>query len=95
MLKTLGSRSVYRALGVNYFILRQDAHITLKGPYLVFFRVAAARRRGTDVLMNVESAYIIPNMALRASPVRFTTLVEKTARGEFVPVGPEQTIKRQ
>ena len=61
----------------------------------MFFNVVRARHEGLDVVMNIESAYIKPNMTERASPVRFTTLIEKTATGQPVPRGPLQTIKRK
>jgi hypothetical protein len=95
MLATLGSRSVYRSQLTNYFILRQNPVTGFSGPYLVFFNVAKARSEASDVLMNIESAYMKPNMADRAAPVKFTTLIEKTAAGQPVPRGPLQVIKRK
>lgn len=95
LIRTLGSRSVYLSSQINYFTLRQDAHPQHPGPYLVFFNVHKLERRSEDVLMMIESAYIKPNMADRASPVKFTTLIEKTASGEKVPRGAPQLIKRK
>jgi hypothetical protein len=45
--------------------------------------------------MNIESAYMKPGMTDRAAPVKFTTLIEKTAARQDVPRGPEVTIKRK
>ena len=45
--------------------------------------------------MNVESAYMKPGMTERASPVKFSKLIEKTAAGQGVPRGPAMTIKRK
>jgi hypothetical protein len=95
LVATLGSRTVYKSNQINYFTLRQDAHPNHPGPYLVFFGVHKLKHRSEDVLMNVESAYIKPNMTDRASSVKFTTLIEKTALGEKVPRGPLQAIKRK
>ena len=76
-------------------MLRQNPATGFIGPYLVFFNVLKARATGIDVLMNIESAYIKPNMAERAAPVKFSTLIEKTATGQKVPRGALQTIKRK
>lgn len=91
----LGSKSVYLSQARNYFILRGNPVAATRGPYLVFFHTIRAKSDGVDVLMNVESAYTKPNMADRASPIKFTTLIHKTARGESIPRGPRQTIKRK
>ena len=95
IIQTLGNRSVYLSQLSNYFVLRQNPATGFIGPYLVFFNVVKAKEAGIDVLMNVESAYIKLNMAERAAPVKFTTLIEKTATGQEVPRGPLQTIKRK
>lgn len=95
LIRTLGSRSVYLSQQANYFVLRQNPLTGFDGPYLVFFNILRARQKGIDVVMNVESAYMKPNMADRASPVKFTTLIEKTAAGQAVPRGPIQAIKRK
>ena len=92
---TLGSNSVYLSQRENYFLLRQKPINGFNGPYLVFFNVIKAKKETDDVLMNIESAYMKPSMAGRASPIKFTTLIEKTAMGQKVPRGPEQSIKRK
>jgi hypothetical protein len=95
MVQTLGNRSVYLSQSSNYFILRQNPIQGYSGPYLVFFNVIKAKKAAYDVVMNIESAYMKPNMVARASPVKFTTLIEKTAAGQTVPRGAPQTIKRK
>jgi hypothetical protein len=91
----LGARSVYFSQARSYFILRDNPAPAFTGPYLVFFHTIKAKAKGVDVLMNIESAYMKPGMADRASPVKFTTLIEKTALGQTIPRGPQQTIKRK
>jgi len=99
LITTLGTNRVYRSTNPkqnhNYFFWRQNPAPGFIGPYLVFFNVVAAKRTGVDVLMNVESAYMKPNMQDRGSPVRFSTLIDKTAKGQSVPFGPLVTIKRK
>lgn len=95
LIKGLGNRSVYLSNSASYFILRDNPLPAFEGPYLVFFRAMKAREQGTDVHMLVQSAYIKPNMADRASAIKFTTLIEKTALGQQVPRGPRQSIKRK
>lgn len=95
LITTLGGRSVYLSKLSNYFILRQNPRTGFDGPYLVFFNISKAKREAYDVVMNIESAYMKPGMADRASPVKFTTLVEKIALGQRVPRGPMQSIKRK
>ena len=95
IIRTLGTRSVYRSQARNYFILRQNPTTGFNGPYLIFFNVIKAHRNNLDVIMNVESAYMKPGMTDRASPIRFATLIEKTALNQPVPQTPWQTIKRK
>jgi len=95
LISELGRRSVYMSKMSNFFILRQDPATAFTGPYLVFFNVTRSKAKGVHVLMNVESAYMKPDMTDRASPVKFTTLIEKTAAGLSVSRGPEVTIKRK
>lgn len=95
MIATLGGRSVYMSMQANFFVLRQDPARGFSGPYLVFFNVTKSTQKGVHVLMNVESAYLKPGMTDRASPVKFRTLIEKTAAGQPVPRGSPQTIKRK
>jgi hypothetical protein len=95
MLSELGSRSVYMSKSSNFFLLRQNPAIGFNGPYVVFFNVTRSTDKGVHVLMNVESAYMKPGMADRASPVKFTTLIEKTAAGHPVPRGLPMAIKRK
>jgi hypothetical protein len=95
MISKLGSRSVYFSKMSNFFILRQDPATGFTGPYLVFFNVTRSKAKGVHVLMNIESAYMKPGMTDRAAPVKFTTLIEKTAARQDVPRGPEVTIKRK
>lgn len=95
MISELGRRSVYMSMLSNFFVLRQNPATGFIGPYLVFFNVTRSTDKGVHVLMNVESAYMKPGMTERASPVKFTTLIEKTAAGQDVPRGPAMTIKRK
>ncbi|MEK4033233.1 hypothetical protein WOC76_18020 [Methylocystis sp. IM3] len=95
LIATLGSKTVYLSNSANYFILRDNPMPAFEGPYLVFFRTMKARNTEADVIMRVESSYIKRNMADRASPVKFATLIEKTALGQHVPRGPQQSIKRK
>jgi hypothetical protein len=95
LISELGRRSVYMSMMSNFFVLRQNPATGFTGPYLVFFNVTRSTDTGVHVLMNVESAYMKPGMTERASPVKFTTLIEKTAVGQRVPRGPAQTIKRK
>ena len=95
LIQALGGRSVYMSVETNYFVLQQNAHARHPGPYLVFFNLEKAKKAGADVIMYIESAYLKPNMADRASPVKFQTLVEKTSLGQKVPRGPIQKIKRK
>jgi hypothetical protein len=93
LIASLGSRSVYYTRQVNYFFLRNLPNTA--GPYVVFFDPARAKKEGVDVLLNVQSAYCKPGMTDRAAPVRFTTLVEATAKNKAVNRGPVQQIKRK
>lgn len=95
MISELGRSSVYMSMLSNFFVLRQNPATGFTGPYVVFFNVMRSTDKGIHVLMNVESAYMKPGMTERASPVKFTTLVEKTAAGQSVPRGPAVTIKRR
>jgi hypothetical protein len=95
MISELGRRSVYMSMMSNFFALRQNPAPGFNGPYLVFFNVTRSTAKGVHVLMNVESAYMKPGMTDRAAPVKFTTLIEKTAAGQRVPRGPDMTIKRK
>ena len=95
IITTLGTRSVYMSMAANFFVLRSNPAAGFAGPYLIFFNVTKSTTKGVHVLMNVESAYMKPGMADRASPVKFTTLIEKTSAGQPVPRGPSQTIKRK
>lgn len=95
IIKSLGNHTVYLTNQNNYFTLKQSTQSTPAGPYLVFFNAHKATKKGADVLINVESAYLKPGMADRASPIKFTTLVEKTALGQKVPRGQPVVIKRK
>jgi hypothetical protein len=91
-----GTRTVYHSNIGNYFLLRQDAAEEHPGTYVVFFNVIRATRANTfDVVMNVQSAYLKPNMADWASPIRFVTLVDFIARGRKPPQGKCMQIKRK
>jgi len=97
MITALGTRTVYKSTNHksdNFFFWRQNPR-GFFGPYLVFFNVVAAKQAGVQALMNVESAYIKPNMADRGSPVTFATLIDKTARNQRVPFGLPVTVKRK
>jgi len=93
LITSLGSRSVYYTRQVNYFFLRNLPGLT--GPYVVFLDPIRAKKEGVDVLLNVQSAYCKPGMVDRASPVKFTTLIEAKATGIPVNRGPVQQIKRK
>lgn len=93
LVSSLGTRSVYYTRQVNYFFLRNLPNTP--GPYVVFFDPAKAKKAGVDVLLNVQSAYCKPGMTDRAAPVKFTTLVEATAKNKAVNRGPVQQIKRK
>jgi hypothetical protein len=95
MIAMLHTRSVYRSQQANYFVLQQNPMTGFDGPYLVFFNVAKAKHKLSDVFMNIESAYMKPNMIDRAAPIKFLTLVEKIATGQPIPRGPSQIIKRK
>jgi hypothetical protein len=95
LISELRRRSVYFSKMSNFFTLQQDPATGFTGPYLVFFNVTRSKTKGVHVLMNVESAYMKPDMTDRASPVKFTTLIEKTAARQDVPRGPEVLIKRK
>jgi len=95
IIRALYGRTVYMSKEANYFLLRTIEATELAGPYLVFFNVRRAKQKGVDVLMNVESAYLKPGMTDRASAIRFSTLIERTATGKPVPRGPLQLIKRK
>ena len=91
--RQLGNRSVYWSNKGNFFFWRSPA--LLNAPYLVFFDAVKAARPGVDVQIHVRSAHPKPNMALRASPVKFTTLIRATALGQKIKAGPAQQIKRK
>ena len=93
LIASLGNRSVYYTKQVNYFFLRDLPNVD--GAYVVFFDPAKAKKKGVDVLINIQSAYCKPGMTDRAAPVKFTTLVEATAKNKVVNRGPIQQIKRK
>lgn len=78
----LGSRSVHHTTQGTFFTLKMNLPGAGTAPYLVFFSTAKSTKTGVDVLMSIKSAYPKPNMTQRASPVKFTTLVEATAGGK-------------
>lgn len=88
---TLGGQSVYRSKGRNFFFL----HGAGQAPYVVFFEARQSNREDTDVHIIVRSAYEKESMTRRASPVRFSRLVDAVARGDDPPVGPSAQIKRR
>lgn len=92
-IRSMGSRSVYWSQQGNFFFWRNPAESY--APYLVFFDVVKSQQAGSDVRVHVRSAYPKPNMALRAAPIRFTTLIEMTAGGKTPKAGPIQQIKRK
>ena len=70
--------------------------VALQGTYVVFFNVIRATKDNAfDIVMNVQSAYLKPNMADWASPIKFTTLLDFTARGLKPPQGKRMQIKRK
>ena len=97
MIAWLGATTVYRSTNPksdNFFFWRQNSP-GFSGPYLVFFNVAKAKRADVDVVMNVESAYLKPNMTDRGSPITFATLIDKIARNRRVPFGLPVMVKRK
>ncbi len=96
LISALGAGTVYHSNIGNYFLLRQNAAVAHPGTYVVFFNVIRATKDNTfDVVMYVQSAYLKPNMADWASPIRFATLVDFTARGLKPPQGKRMQIKRK
>lgn len=91
----ISNSTVYKTRKGTYFFWKHNPLYGITEPYLVFFSVSKAKDNYIDVIMNIESAYLKPNMAERASPVRFGTLIEKTLSRETVPVGPEVLIKKR
>lgn len=91
----LGNKSVQNSNKGTFFILKDGLDGAGSSPYLVFFSTIRSKKSNVDVLINIESAYPKDNMTRRASPVRFTTLVEAVATGKRVRVGPEHVIKRK
>jgi hypothetical protein len=55
----------------------------------------ALESQGHSCANERRERYMKPDMTDRAAPVKFTTLIEKTAAGLRVPRGPETTIKRR
>lgn len=92
MITTLGNRSVYWNKNGNFFFWRTHP---LASPYLVFFNAKKAKENGIQVLLNVDSAHLKPNMTQYAAPIKFTTLVEARATGQQIKPGPFQQIKRK
>ena len=91
-----GTITVYHSNIGNYFLLRQNAAVAHPGTYVVFFKVSRATKENEfDVVMNVQSAYLKPNMADWASPIKFSTLLDFTARGQKPPQGKRMQIKRK
>lgn len=96
LITSMGSVTVYHSNIGNYFLLRQNAAVAHLGTYVVFFNVIRATKDNTfDVVMNVQSAYLKPNMADWASPIKFTTLLDFTSRGQKPPQGTPMKIKRK
>ena len=93
--RTLGTRSVYRSDGRDFFVLKDIPLENLKGPYLVFFDAFPSKKSEVNVRLNVTSAYIKPAMSLFASPIRFSTLIGSIAAGKKLAAGPKQQIKRK
>jgi hypothetical protein len=95
LVTTLGNRSVYHSEQGNFFFLRDINAPHGTSPYLVFFDMFRATSAKENVRMLVRSAYLKPNMSRFAAPVRFTNLVSAIAKGEKLPLGPRQQIKRR
>lgn len=96
LISSLGAGTVYHSNIGNYFLLRQNAVAAHSGIYVVFFNVIRATGGNSfDVVMNVQSAYLKPNMADWASPIKFATLLDFTARGLKPPQGKRMQIKRK
>lgn len=66
--------------GRNYLLVHQVSG----GPYAIFFDVEKARRKGVDVMVFVDSAYMKPNLPKKLPAIGFAKLLEKTAKGQAV-----------
>ncbi len=81
LLESQERRQVYNSNRQSFFIAKDTDGV----PYYVFFRCFQARKKSNaHVRIEVASAYLKPNMISQAPAVKFTTLIEKTARGEEI-----------
>jgi len=96
MITSLGKQSVYWNNRGNFFFWRNQAITGTNIPYLVFFDTIRSRgKNGVDVVMNVESAHLKPNMTQSAAPIKFANLIEAKATGKAIKPGPRVSIKRK
>jgi hypothetical protein len=79
----------------NFFFWKNHQLQTATTPYLVFFNMAKSTSGNADVLMNINSAHLKPNMTQFAAPVKFKTLVEAKAKGRKLKTGKPIQIKRK
>ena len=95
MFQALGNRTVYRSERRDYFVFRDVDISSEKIPYITFFNVIRSTKKGVNVRLIVTSAYLKPGMSRRASPVKFTNLIDSIATGKPLRAGQKQTIKRK
>lgn len=94
LIQTVGSKTVYHTKKGSYFILRDESIEGKKVPYLVFFSAFKSTNKTVHVQLLVRSAYLKPEMAERAAPVRFSTLMQFVRDGRTPPQGPTIQMKR-
>jgi hypothetical protein len=92
--RALGNNNVYHTKKESFFFLRKVNVAGAQLPYLVFFRSFKSKSAAYDVIVEVSSAYTKPNMALYASPVKFSRMIAAQATNKALPLGPPQQIKR-
>lgn len=95
LVRTLPTRTVYHAQQRNYFVTNNAPAGAGPGPYAVFFDTMKATRGTFDVVMNIQSAYLKPGMTTMAPPIKFTSLVDATARGIRPTTGKPVKLKRK
>jgi hypothetical protein len=95
LIQTLGKRSVYWSQKRDFFVLQDVRAGSGNAPYVVFFDAFKSSKQKVDVRLMVTSAYLKHGMSLRASPVRFSTLIASVATGKALKPGPPQQLKRK
>lgn len=90
----LDRHPVYHTHRGTFLLFRMVDSEGASVPYLAFFDAIKASNKNEDVRLIVQSAYMKPNMAERASPVKFSTLVKNKANRRPLNAGPVTTIRR-